>query len=118
MCVLNKRIHQIPEHAVYVGRPTMWGNPFVVGTDGDRTECVQKYRRWLLKQVDEGRITLQQLADLHGRDLVCWCAPYACHADVLVRAAEWAVRELQDEDNWADLCEANDAVRYGWNPIR
>jgi hypothetical protein len=24
---------------------------------------------------------------LRGRDLVCWCAPLACHGDVLIRLA-------------------------------
>ncbi|MHB8407807.1 MAG: DUF4326 domain-containing protein [Acidiferrobacterales bacterium] len=29
---------------VYVGRPSKWGNPFVVGRDGSRSEVIQKYR--------------------------------------------------------------------------
>lgn len=34
--VLNKHKDKIPPNAVYVGRPSQWGNPFVRGKDGDR----------------------------------------------------------------------------------
>lgn len=30
-------------HDVYIGRPSKWGNPFVVGRDGDHEMCVAKY---------------------------------------------------------------------------
>lgn len=47
MKVLNKRTDAIPVGAVYVGRPTKWGNPFVIGRDGDRDEVIERYRGWL-----------------------------------------------------------------------
>lgn len=28
---------------VYIGRGSPWGNPFVIGKDGDRKECIDKY---------------------------------------------------------------------------
>lgn len=33
----------MPPNTVYVGRPTEWGNPFVVGIDGTREECMKLY---------------------------------------------------------------------------
>ena len=27
------------------------------------------------------------LPELRGKDLVCWCAPLACHGDLLLRLA-------------------------------
>ena len=84
MCkVLNKRIHGIPRGAVYIGRPSIWGNPFVIGKDGSRDDVIAKYETWLL---DNGKL-VDQLAALAGKDLVCWCAPARCHGDVLVRLA-------------------------------
>ena len=81
--VLNKRDHGCPPGAVYVGRPSPWGNPFVIGRDGGRADVIAKYERWL-----DGQPTLlARLSELRGRDLVCWCAPLACHANVLVRRA-------------------------------
>jgi hypothetical protein len=82
--VLNKRRHGVPPGAVYIGRPSKWGNPFVIGRDGDRAEVLDKYRRWLAGQPDVIAAARRELA---GRDLVCWCAPAACHGDILVEIA-------------------------------
>ncbi len=35
---------------VYVGRPSKWGNRFVVGRDGSRDEVIAKYRAWIVRQ--------------------------------------------------------------------
>ena len=66
--------------AVYVGRPTKWGNPFVLGRDGDRATVIARYRTWLLAQPDLVAAARRELA---GKHLICWCAPCACHGDVL-----------------------------------
>lgn len=81
--VLNKRRDGVPSGAVYVGRPSKWGNPFAIGRDGNRDEVIAKYRDRLLARPD----LLAQLSELRGRDLVCWCAPAHCHADVLIELA-------------------------------
>lgn len=82
--VLNKKTDEIPTGAIYVGRPTKWGNPFIVDRDGTREECIEMYMEWLL-----GRPHLiNEFHELKGHDLVCWCAPEACHADILLRLAE------------------------------
>ena len=85
MRVLNKRNTVVVQgSAVYVGRPSIWGNPFVLGRDGDRKEVIRKYIAWLNTQP-----ALKQRArrELAGKNLICWCAPLACHADVLLRVA-------------------------------
>lgn len=86
MCkVLNAR--QVGKHAsatrVYIGRPSKWGNPFVIGRDGSRAEVIAKYRAWIVAQP----ALMNALDELRGRDLVCWCAPLACHGDVLIDLA-------------------------------
>lgn len=82
--VLNKRRDQIPSSAVYIGRPSVFGNPFVIGKDGDRAEVIRKYAAWI-----KSKPALMQQArqQLKGKDLVCWCAPEACHGDVLLKIA-------------------------------
>ena len=77
------RSEQPPPDAVYVGRPSKWGNPFIIGRDGSREEVVGKYQEYIVNNTD----LLCQLPELQGRDLVCWCAPKPCHADVLMRLA-------------------------------
>lgn len=89
MCkVLNKRVHGIPHGAVYVGRPSVYGNPFVIGTHGTRDEVVDRYEQALLKKFERDPHALERLQNaLRGKDLVCWCAPARCHADVLLKYA-------------------------------
>ena len=78
----------------YVGRPSKWGNPFVVGVDGSSREIViQKYHQWLMghRRAPDGRrppsIRAIQL-QLQGKTLGCWCAPLPCHGDVLAEIAD------------------------------
>jgi hypothetical protein len=68
---------------VYVGRPSKWGNPFVIGRDGTRDEVMAKYRDWILRQP----ALVAALHELRGKHLVCWCAPGRCHAEVLIELA-------------------------------
>jgi hypothetical protein len=89
MCrVLNKHHAGVPAGAVYIGRGSKWGNPFRIGPDGDRAAVIAKYERWLADQHQ----LLRALDELRGRDLVCFCAPAACHGDLLLRLAN-ATRE-------------------------
>jgi hypothetical protein len=81
--VLNKKDgpHQ---GAVYIGRPTKWGNPLVIGKDGTRADVVAKYETWLRSKPD---LMAAAKRELQGMDLVCFCAPLACHGDVLLKVA-------------------------------
>ena len=81
---------------VRIDRTTKWGNPFRVGTDGDRAAVIEKYRRWLWRKIQNEEVDLYQLADLHGCELGCHCHPLPCHGDVLARAAAWAADYLGD----------------------
>lgn len=79
--VLNKKVC---DDGVYIGRPSKFGNPFVVGQHGTREEVVAKYERFLMSRPD---LIEAAKAELRGKNLVCWCAPLACHGDVLMRIA-------------------------------
>lgn len=79
-----------PPNSVYVGRPTKWGNPFShmkhTGAQwkvDTREEAIAKFEEWLLQQPK----LMKALHELRGKDLICWCAPEACHAEVLMRLA-------------------------------
>jgi len=65
---------------IYIGRPSSWGNPFLIGRDGTRMEVIAKYRAWIRTQPT----LLYALHELRGKRLGCYCAPQACHGDVLV----------------------------------
>lgn len=82
--VLNKRTDKIPPGAVYVGRPSKWGNPYKVGKGGTREGVIERYRTWLIREIAHSHLNIREL---RGRDLVCWCSPLPCHADILLELA-------------------------------
>ncbi len=82
---------------VRIDRATKFGNPYLIGPDGNRAEVIGKYRTWLWRAIEDGRIGLDELAALDGKRLACWCRPAKpCHGDVLARAAGWAARQRRD----------------------
>lgn len=85
-----------PEHTyphgetIYVGRPSILGNPFPLGNYASRDACVEDYRIYIVEQLlmkNEKIINeLQNLHDLamdHPINLQCYCAPLKCHAHVI-----------------------------------
>ena len=86
---------KLPEGAIYVGRPTRWGNPFRIGEPFYRTaeDAVQRFKAGLTvaplphPESYMGRI----LTDIHllrGKNLACWCPlDQPCHADILLEIA-------------------------------
>lgn len=85
--VLNKRTDKIPPEAVYVGRPSKWGNPYLIGRDGTREEVIELYRKLITHPEGEPHLVRLAKKELKGKDLVCWCSPLPCHADVLLELA-------------------------------
>jgi hypothetical protein len=87
-----------PPDAVYVGRPTSWGNPFNVASEHigpyeeplgvffTRERAIEEYRAWMAADSQEP-LRQQARRTLRGKHLVCWCAPLPCHADVLLEIA-------------------------------
>ena len=79
---------RMPEGAIYVGRPTLWGNPFT----GERKRVVELFERYVKLALSDNRKHAPWLEDylapLRGHDLACWCPiDQPCHADVLLRLA-------------------------------
>jgi hypothetical protein len=77
--VLNKHQTGVQSDALNIGRGSKWGNPFRIGHDGVRVAVVKKNERWLRDQ----HPLLHTLDEFRGCDLVCFCAPLACHGDCL-----------------------------------
>lgn len=90
--ILGRRL--IHENIVLIDRRTKWGNPYVMGRDGNRGQVIERYRADLWRRIGSGELALTELAALDGMCLACWCAPQPCHGHVLVRAAAWAARKL------------------------
>lgn len=82
----------LPEAAIYIGREykrgsydlakSKWANPYHLkrgAPDDERAEVIARYREHILAKPD----LLRALPELRGKTLACWCAPCACHGDVL-----------------------------------
>ncbi|MDD5220249.1 MAG: DUF4326 domain-containing protein [Candidatus Bipolaricaulis sp.] len=80
--VLNMRTDEIPSDAVYVGRPSKWGNPYKI--DIGRLAAIKRFREYAIQRLEEEPHWLDELVD---KDLVCWCVPLLCHADILLELA-------------------------------
>ena len=97
---------RMPAGAVYVGRPSFWGNPFSIANaietgfakddTSARVLCVEAHAHWLRggndwnwAGSDAARdARLANLSELRGKDLACWCPlDQPCHADVLLELA-------------------------------
>lgn len=87
---------KMPPNTVYVGRPSIWGNPYFlvrcIGSEEDkrldRERAVNNFRGYLLaNQAGAERFRLP-VHTLRGKDLACWCPlDQQCHADVLLEIA-------------------------------
>ena len=100
--IQRKRIKgwKMPPNTVYVGRPTVYGNPFRVGdfvsvSTNDqfaieyRWQAKSLFDMWLFaSDQDDLRRRIEQ--ELRGKNLACWCGTGAyrcCHADTLLQLA-------------------------------
>ncbi len=90
---------RMPENAVYVGRPTKWGNPWKVGRwvrplgglpveIKDATLAVELFRANATDPIGGFVFRENVRKHLHGKDLACWCRlDQECHADILLEIA-------------------------------
>lgn len=78
---------RMPKGAVYVGRPSEWGNPFKLWHETQREMVVRMYRRMLMHK-EKAKYRAKIRRELKGKTLACWCSlSKPCHADVLLEIA-------------------------------
>lgn len=77
---------------VYIGRPSPFGNPYVLQTESDRKKVIDMYREYFYERVEIDPEFRSKVLKLRGKVLGCYCAPKPCHGDVIV---EW----LSTHDN-------------------
>lgn len=67
--------------AVRVDRGSLFGNPFVLGADGDRDAVCDAYEDHYLPHKPS---IMNALPSLKGKVLICHCYPLRCHAQSLI----------------------------------
>lgn len=91
--VVNKKTYQSQNNIpnIYIGRPSILGNPFEMNSENERQHVINLYKRELLDRVRwNNNDTIQELLRIHNLNknygevhLVCWCAPLPCHGDII-----------------------------------
>ena len=100
---------RMPEDAIYVGRPTKWGNPYqvqrmlanlfgVYNSDGEsiggiyhtertaQIDAVRMYEEMMRQKLESDSSVLDELK---GKKLACWCkVGEPCHRTALLRLLE------------------------------
>jgi hypothetical protein len=120
--VVNKKTYN-KHDATYVGRGSPLGNPYshrpsvaAVVKVKSREEAIKRYRVWLEHQIDEpghARMFFLDLVkfykDFGTLKLACWCAPKACHAEVIAEMVEKYARQTRNEsEEQGEAVEAED----------
>lgn len=84
LSVQNFVVHckKTKQYDIYIGRPTIWGNPFILKSETERVNCVKKYRDWLFAP-EQAELLAKAKIELKGKVLACWCSPKLCHGHVL-----------------------------------
>lgn len=100
--VVNKyKVNMDDPDIVYIGRGSRWGNEYTHIHTGTKAkyrvatveEAIERYRNDLWRDLRSGKVKVQDLRDLAGKRLACFCKPKPCHGDVLVKAVEWALTQ-------------------------
>jgi len=94
------------EYDVYIGRGSKWGNPFTHIKDRNtkaeyivstREESIERFREYIYHKIQTGEISVEELYELQGKRLGCFCKPKSCHGDILVEIIQ-AIIEMSEEN--------------------
>jgi hypothetical protein len=89
--VLNKYKLLPGETGVYIGRPSIWGNPFAMASKADRNFACDQFEMYIVTQPE---LIARAKRELKGQNLICYCAQAdgktRCHGDTWLRIANEA----------------------------
>lgn len=71
------------EAEIYCGRPSIFGNPFRLGRDGDRVQVITKYIDYFFDRLSKDQRFRKEIHSLKNKKIGCWCKPLLCHCDVI-----------------------------------
>lgn len=72
------------EFDIYIGRGSIYGNPYECGKDGTLDDVLSRYEKWLdFLLLDQ--IFQREFNNLKGKSLGCFCKPKKCHGDIILK---------------------------------
>lgn len=105
---VNISTYQGEQETIYIGRKKdsnkHYGNPFRIGDWGvTRKESIKRFELWITGkdyqdvEPERRQWIIDNLDNLKGKALLCYCKPLDCHGDILVK--------LVEDDPWELFCE-------------
>ena len=93
MKVVNRRLEK---ETVYIGRGSVFGNPFVLSNTCSREQSIAEYANYVS---EEAQLSVLRAIYALPKDAVlgCYCKPLACHGDVIIAIWE-ALHSLTKEE--------------------
>ena len=74
---------------IYIGRGSVFGNPFPIGENGwTREDVIRLYKEWFYERLEKMPTFKKKVLGLKGFTIGCWCKPKACHGDIIVKYLE------------------------------
>jgi hypothetical protein len=78
------------KNGIYIGRPSIFGNPFIINKHGSRDDVIKKYENYFNNKI-ENDLNFQneivnlflELKNTKQLTLICWCYPQRCHGEVI-----------------------------------
>lgn len=113
--IVNKHTHRATNNDIYIGRGSVLGNPFKIGSSNDRGTVIAKYKDYILREIAEANekiidefSRIKEVARYNDVNLICFCAPKACHGDVIKdilegnyqNEIETLIKQLHTESKW------------------
>lgn len=92
------------DYDVYIGRGTIWGNPFSHKQNtkaaivvNSREDAIERFERYLLGRPE----LLMEIESLQGKILGCTCKPLSCHGDVICNVLDKYTKSCTESDESA-----------------
>lgn len=86
--VVNK--YKTDENYVYIGRGSVYGNPFKMNHEKEREKVCGLYREYFYKELETNQIfktainlLINKAINAKYLNLACFCAPKQCHGDII-----------------------------------
>jgi DNA polymerase elongation subunit (family B)/uncharacterized phage-like protein YoqJ len=73
---------------VYIGRPSLLGNPFPIGNESERLEVIRKFEEYAISNqsvLDEITKLGERLKTGEKLRLICFCSPKPCHGNIIIK---------------------------------
>jgi len=67
----------------YIGRPSVLGNPFIIGRDGSREDVVAKFEEYARDRMKTDPVFKAAILACRGKILGCWCGRKLCHGTII-----------------------------------